>query len=110
MQSVSCASGRGSGCGLPGLAQKLFDPLAVLLGVIEDEMDFGRTAELDAFGQLVANVADSCCEPSDRTLLLGLISHHTDEDSRVLKVGRDANFGDGDEGGNPWVFQLTGDH
>src|SRR5713101_8368692 len=108
MQSVSCGSGRGSGCGLPGLAQKLFDPLAVLLGMIEDEMDFGRTAELDAFGQLVANVADSCCEPSDRTLLLGLISHHADEHARVLEIRRDADFGDGDERGNARVFQLTG--
>src|ERR1700694_150048 len=99
-----------SGSGLPGLAQKVFDPLAVLLGVVESEMDFRCAAKLDAFGQLVANVADGCREATDRGLLLGLVSHHADEDARMLEVRRDADFGDGDEGGDARVFQLTGDH
>src|ERR1700716_243019 len=71
MESVLYESRRGSGRGLPGLAQKLLDPLAVLLGVIEGEMDFRGAAKLDAFGQLVANVADGWREPPDRALLLG---------------------------------------
>src|ERR1700730_16685535 len=95
---------------LPGLPQKLLDPLAVFLGVIEDEMDFRGAAKLDTLGQFMADVADGCREPPDRTLLLGLISHHTDEHARVLEVWRDAHFGDGDEGGDPRVFQFTGDH
>src|ERR1700704_3396572 len=110
MESVLYESRRGSGRGLPGLAQKLLDPLAVLLGVIEGEMDFRGAAKLDAFGQLVANVADGCREPPDRALLLGLVSHHADEHARVLEIGRDADFGDGDQGSDARVFQLTGDH
>src|SRR3984893_5043290 len=108
--SETCKAARGSGRGLPGLAQKIFDSLAVLLGVVESEMDFRCAAKLDAFGQLVANVADGCREATDRGLLLGLVSHHADEDARMLEVRRDADFGDGDEGGDARVFQLTGDH
>src|ERR1700680_386768 len=104
------ANHHASGRRLPGLPQKLFDPLAVLLGVIEDEMDFRGAAKLNAFGQFVTNVSDGCREPPDRALLLGLVSDHTDEHARVLEVWRDADFGDGDEGSDARVFQLTGDH
>src|SRR6266403_1950533 len=64
----TCTSGRG----LPGLPQKLFDPLAVFLGMIEREMNFRCAAQLNAFRQLMANVSDGCRESSDRALLLGL--------------------------------------
>src|SRR5882762_10058217 len=104
------ANQHASGRWLPGLPQKLFDPLAILLGVIEDEMDFRGAAKLNAFGQFVANVADGCREPPDRALLFGLISHHTDEHARVLEVWRDADFGDGDERSDARILQLTGDH
>src|SRR6266853_5929203 len=110
MESVLYETRHGSGRGLSGLAQKLLDPLAVFLGVIEDEMDFRSAAKLDTLGQFVANVADGCREAPDCALLFGLVSHHADEDARVLEVGRDADLGDGDEGCNARVFQFAGNH
>src|SRR5437660_1088299 len=110
MESVLYESRRESRCGLPGLAQKLLDPLAVLLGVIEDEMDFRSAAKLDALGQLVANIADGGGESPDRAILLGFVSHHADEHARVLEVGRDADFSDRDQSCNARVFQLTSNH
>src|SRR5260370_39569083 len=95
MGTVSRGNRFGSGRGLPGLAKKLFDPLAVLLGVIEDEMDFRCAAKLDAFGQFVADVTDASPETPDRALLLGLVSHHADEHARALYIRRDADFEDG---------------
>src|ERR1019366_8370337 len=73
-------------------------------------MDFRGAPELDAFGQLVANIADSRRESPDRALLLGLVSYHADEYARVLEIGRDADFGNCDEASNARVFQFTGDH
>ena len=39
------------------LPQQVFDALAVFLGVVEDEVDLGRAAQLDSFRQLVPDVA-----------------------------------------------------
>src|SRR6267378_3055862 len=110
MESLSWTNRPGLGRGLPGLAQKLLDPLAVLLGVIEDEMDFRSAAKLDTLGQFVANVADGCREAPDRALPFALVSQHSAEHARVLEVGRDADLGDGDEGCNARVFQFAGNH
>src|SRR4029077_20257071 len=86
------------------LAQKVFDSLAVFLGVIADEMNFGRTAQLDSLGEFVANVSDRRAKTAERSLLLRFAAHHADENARVLEVRCHSNLGDGDQALNPRIF------
>src|SRR5277367_415311 len=99
-----------SGLGILCFLQKLVDSLAVFLGVIENEMNFGSAAQLDSLGQLVANVTDCREETCEGILLLGFASYHADEYTRVLEVGCHANFGDRDKPLDARVLQFTDNH
>src|SRR5271169_5888790 len=110
MNFIRGANPRDSGGRLLRLHQKLVDSLGIFLGVIEDKMNVRRAAELDALGQLVANVTDGCGESPNRVFLFGFVSHHAHEHARMFEVGRHADLGNCDEAHDPWIFQLTDDH
>ena len=84
--------------------------LGVLLGAVENEHEFGRSADLQAFAELVADEAGGGGEGLDGGLLLCFRSQDADVDLGLLQVGSHAHFGNGGEAGQARVFQLTGKH
>src|SRR5579883_2088153 len=93
-----------------GAAEEFVDVAAVFLGAIEDEQQFGGAAKLEAFGEFVANEAGGCSKSFDGVFLFVLSAHNADVDPGLFKVGGDAYFGNGSEGGDTRVFQFSGQH
>src|SRR5580700_6466872 len=67
--------------------EQLLDPFGIFLRMIENEMQLGKSAQLQPFDNLTADVAGSVLQRLDRiALFLGISIAHIDEHAGMFHV------------------------
>jgi hypothetical protein len=92
------------------LSQQFVDVPAVLLGLIEEKNNLGRSPQPEPLHQFVADKTGSGFQARQRLGPLGGVSRNLHEYAHGAHAGSDANFRDAERHRQARIFQLTGQH